>query len=75
MLSYMFNPLVTRIEHELQGNKRLAASGANMRPAAAIITVIIGMIVAILLVTWLKLQFERWVGSVEHVVDKGEAPE
>ena len=49
MLSYMFNPLVSRIEHALAGNKRLAKDGANMRPPAAIITVV--MVALVLLVT------------------------
>ena len=48
MLSYMFNPLVTRIERALVSNKQLAKNGANMRPAAAIVTVI--MVVLVLLV-------------------------
>lgn len=48
MLSYMINPMVTHIELVLAGNKRLARNGANMRPAAAIITVI--MVTLVLLV-------------------------
>ena len=39
MLSYMFNPLVTRIEKALAGS-RFAKRGASTRPVAAIITVV-----------------------------------
>lgn len=49
MLSYMINPLVTRIERALASNNRLAKGGANMRPAAAIITVIMVTIVLLVL--------------------------
>ena len=45
MLSYMINPLVTHIERTLASNKTLTKGGANMRPAAAIITVIIVTVV------------------------------
>ena len=47
MLSYMFNPLVTRIEKALAGSS-FAKGDANMRPVAAIITVV--MLALLLLV-------------------------
>lgn len=49
MLSYMINPMVTRIERALSSSKRLTKGGANMRPAAAIITVVIVTLVLLVI--------------------------
>ena len=64
MLSYMFNPLVTRIEHELGRSRRLAPEGANMRPAAAIITVVLVVLVLLAILAGLVVVLSDGLATV-----------
>lgn len=75
MLSYMFNPLVTRIELALSGNRRLAKDGANMRPAAAVITVVLVVLVLLVMLGGLAAVLSDgfvtvgW-GSLQDILDR-----